>query len=60
MNHPAELAIHSFLEQAVKGKAEVDQSILDKIADDVKKAVDRQFSGGSPIEKFRLRKSIIG
>ena len=60
MNHPAELAIHSFLEQAVKGKAEVDQSILDKIADDVKKAVDRQFSGGSPRDKFRLRMSNIG
>ena len=58
MNHPAELAIHSFLQNVMSGKARVDSSILDIVANDVKESLDRQFSGGK--RKFKLRMSNIG
>jgi len=60
MNHPAELAILSFLEKATKGEAEVDDAIVTKIAEDIKEAVVRQFAGKKPSDKFRLRMSNIG
>tara|TARA_R100001443_G_scaffold18770_2_gene29922 strand:+ start:2102 stop:2956 length:855 start_codon:yes stop_codon:yes gene_type:complete len=60
MNHPAELAILAFLEQATKGKAKVDQTIIDKIALDVKEAVARQFAGSTSRNEFKLRMSNIG
>ena len=60
MNHPAELAILAFLDQAAKGTAKVDKSIVDKVAEDVKDAMSRQFSGGTSRKDFRLRMSNIG
>ena len=35
MNHPAELAVHSFLQKVMLGKANVDGAILDLVAKDV-------------------------
>ena len=58
MNHPAELAIHNFLNKALKGEASVSSSIADTVAQDVKKAVIRQFAGKR--EDFRLRMSNLG
>lgn len=58
MNHPAELAIYSFLDKALKGEANVSSSIADTVAEDVKKAVIRQFSGKR--DGFRLRMSNLG
>ena len=43
MNHPAEVAIHSFLQNVMLGKASMDEAITDLIAKDVKEAVSRQF-----------------
>ena len=60
MNHPAELAILAFLDKAAKGTAKVDKSIVDKVAEDVKDAMSRQFSGGTSRKDFRLRMSNIG
>ena len=42
----------------MSGKARVDSSILDIVANDVKESLDRQFSGGK--RKFKLRMSNIG
>ena len=58
MNHPAEVAIHSFLQNVMLGKASMDEAITDLIAKDVKEAVSRQFSGEK--RKFKLRMSNIG
>ena len=58
MNHPAELAIHSFLQKVMSGKAKVDSAVLDVVAKDVRDALSRQFSGEK--RTFKLRMSNIG
>ena len=58
MNHPAELAIHSFLQRAAEGKSFVDGDILDTVAKDVRDSLARQFSGEK--RTFKLRMSNIG
>ena len=58
MNHPAEVAIHSFLQDVMEGKASVDDTILDTVARDVREALVRQFSGGK--RDFKLRMSNLG
>ena len=58
MNHPAELAIHSLLQNVMSGKAKVDSAVLDVVAKDVRDALSRQFSGEK--RTFKLRMSNIG
>jgi hypothetical protein len=58
MNHPAELAIHSFLQKVMLGKSSIDDSILDTVAADIKDALSRQLSGEK--REFRLRMSNLG
>ena len=43
MNHPAEVAIHSFLQNVMLGKTSMDKDILDLISKDVRDALGRQF-----------------
>lgn len=59
MNHSAELAVHSFLQKAMKGTSHMADSIREQVADDVKAALEKQFSG-PPRDKFKLRMSNIG
>ena len=58
MNHPAELSIRSFLNKALKGEANVSSTIANAVAEDVRSAFLRQFSGKR--EGFRLRMSNLG
>jgi len=58
MEHPAELAIHSYLRKAIDGSASFPPPLAKSIAADVEQAVLRQFAGRS--EDFRLRMSNIG
>ena len=58
MNHPAEVAIHSFLQNIMLGKASMDKDTIDLVSKDVRDALSRQFSGEK--RKFRLRMSNIG
>tara|TARA_R110001592_G_scaffold15410_1_gene67198 strand:+ start:8603 stop:9451 length:849 start_codon:yes stop_codon:yes gene_type:complete len=58
MNHPAEVAIHSFLQNVLLGKASIDESVVGIVAEDVKDAMTRQFSGGK--RDFRIRMSNLG
>ena len=58
MNHPAEVAIHTFLQNVMLGKASMDKDILNLVSKDVEEALGRQFSGEK--RKFRLRMSNIG
>ena len=59
MNHPAELAVYSYLQKAMKGESDMAEDIREQVADDVKAALQKQFSG-PPRDKFRLRMSNIG
>ena len=60
MNHPAELAINQYLEDATSGKSTISEETIAQIGKDVMDAVRRQFGGGKGRDKFRLRMSNIG
>lgn len=60
MNHPAELALHQYLEDAANGKSSISEETIERIAKDVADAVRRQFGGGRGSGGFRLRMSNIG
>ena len=59
MNHPAELAVYTFLQLAMDGKAKMTDEVADMVASDVKAALNKQFNSG-PRGEFRLRMSNIG
>ena len=59
MNHHAELAVYSFLQKAMAGETNMADTIREQVAEDVKAALEKQFSGG-PRDAFRLRMSNIG
>ena len=59
MNHPAELALHQYMEDAVSGKTTMSDATIDQVASDIKDALKRQF-GGSKRGDFRLRMSNVG
>ena len=60
MNHPAELALHQYLENAVTGKSSMSQQTIKQIGLDVMSAAARQFGGGNKRDKFNLRMSNVG
>ena len=60
MNHPAELALHQFMEDAVKGKTNFSDKTISQVGKDVMDAVKRQFGSNKPRGAFRLRMSNIG
>ena len=59
MNHPAELMVYAFLQKAMAGEATMTEEVADKVASDVKAALNKQFNSG-PRDEFRLRMSNIG
>ena len=59
MNHPAEMMIHQYLENATSGKSAMSQDNIEQVATDIKDALNRQFNTKRD-EKFRLRMSNIG
>ena len=60
MNHKAELKLHRFLDQATDGKKVLSDANIDKICDDIKEALHRQFGSKNTRKEFRLRMSNIG
>ena len=60
MNHPAELPIHQYLENATKGTSVMSDETIEQVAQDIKDAMKRQFGGGNKRDEFRLRMSNIG
>jgi len=60
MYHPAELAIHQYLEDATKGETQMSESTIDRIGEEIKDALKRQFAGGNKRDEFRYRVSNIG
>ena len=59
MNHPAEMMIHQYLENATSGKSAMSQENIEQVATDIKDALNRQFNTKRE-DKFRLRMSNIG
>ena len=60
MNHPAELAIHQYLEDAANGKSDMSDETINRVASDIADALKRQFGSGNKRDKFKLRMSNIG
>lgn len=60
MHHPAELALHSYLEKACRGESSMSEDTINQIATDVSKALQRQFGGGNKRNNFKLRMSNVG
>jgi hypothetical protein len=60
MNHPAELAIHQYLEDATQGETQMSESTIERIGEEIKDALKRQFAGGNKRDNFRYRISNIG
>jgi len=60
MNHPAELALHQYLENAVNGKTQMSAETIEQVANDIKEALHRQFGKESKRREFTLRMSNIG
>jgi hypothetical protein len=60
MNHPAELSLHQYLEDAVNGKTTMSEKTIKQIASDISDALQRQFGGKSKHNEFTLRMSNIG
>lgn len=60
MQHPAELALHQFMEDASNGKTTFSDETISQIGRDVMDAVKRQFGSGQSRDSFKLRMSNIG
>ena len=60
MKHPAELGLHQYMENAVKGKSSMADDTIKQVASDVADALKRQFGGGNKRDKFGLRMSNVG
>ncbi len=60
MNHPAELALHQYMENAVKGTSTMSDTTVKQVANDVADAITRQFGSGKARGDFRLRMSNVG
>ena len=60
MNHPAELALHQYMENAASGKSTMSEETILQVAADISEALSRQFGGGNKRGEFGLRMSNVG
>ena len=60
MNHPAELALHQYMENAASGKSTMSIETIRQVSLDVSSALARQFGGGNKRDEFGLRMSNVG
>ena len=60
MNHPAELALHQYMENAASGKSTMSVETIRQVGLDVMGALGRQFGGGNKRDEFGLRMSNVG
>jgi len=60
MNHPAEIAVHQYMSDAVSGKSTMSEEVIQQVGNDVMDALRRQFGGGNKRGDFRLRMSNLG
>jgi len=60
MKHPAELAVHQYMEDAVKGTSSMSEDTINQVAKDIQEALHRQFGGAKNRSDFKLRMSNVG
>ena len=60
MNHPAELAVHQYLENAKGSDTHMSEDTIDKVCDDIRAALRRQFGSDSKRREFKPRMSNVG
>jgi len=60
MQHPAELALHQYMENAANGKSTMSAETIKQVGLDVMGALSRQFGGGNKRDEFGLRMSNVG
>ena len=60
MNHPAELALHQYMENAVNGDSKISEDTIQQVANDVADAMRRQFGSGKGRGDFKMRMSNVG
>jgi hypothetical protein len=60
MEHPAELAVHQYMENAVKGNSTMSDETIQQVASDITEALVKQFGSGSSRGDFTLRMSNVG
>ena len=60
MNHRAEIALHQYMEDAVKGKTEMSEETIEQVSSDIAESLHRQFGSGKKRGDFKLRMSNVG
>ena len=60
MHHPAELALHQYMEDAVQGKTEMSEETIEQVSSDIAEALKKQFGSGKKRGDFKLRMSNVG
>jgi len=60
MNHPAELTLHQYMTDAVRGDSAMTEATIQQVATDVADALRRQFGSGKSRGDFKIRMSNVG
>jgi len=60
MHHRAEIALHQYMEDAVKGKTEMSEETIEQVSSDIAESLHRQFGSGKKRGDFKLRMSNVG
>ncbi len=60
MQHRGELAISQYLENASRGLTSMSDETINRVGEEIKESLKRQFAGGNKRDGFRLRMSNIG
>ena len=60
MNHPAELILHQYMTDAVRGDSAMTEETIQQVATDVADALRRQFGSGKSRGDFKIRMSNVG
>ncbi len=60
MNHPAELTLHQYMTDAVRGESAMTEETIQQVSTDVADALRRQFGSGKSRGDFRIRMSNVG
>jgi len=60
MNHPAELTLHQYMTDAVRGDSAMTEETIQQVATDVANALRNQFGSGKSRGDFKIRMSNVG
>ena len=60
MHHPAELALHQYLDNATKGKSSMSKETIKQVSKDIEETLSRQFGSRTKRDKVKLRMSNVG